>query len=332
MRFLPETGILTRMGSLRLRSPLLLLLGLAAGCASLPSGPRESGALVFWQVESATRPGGRAWLLGSVHAATPELRFDPAIESAFEGSDALVIEADITASGGGDAFGFVRRMLEKATLPEGQTLDQLLPPPTWDQLGDFLRSRGQPVEPIRRFEPWLVMTMVTSYLFAEAGLPAEGGVDLRFVSRAEKRMPIVALETPEFQLSLLDSLPLDVQARMLAEVLDKQAETRDASTRLYEAWQLGDLATIEAETLAPARSDPKLRAFHESVYVERNRAMAARIDELLREEKTWFVVVGAGHMVGDEGIPALLAKRGHRIARIPKTPSAAPAPAAPAEK
>ena len=72
-----------------------------------------------------------------------------------------------------------------ATLPEGQTLDQLLPQPTWDQLGEFLRQRGQPVEPIRRFEPWLVMTMVTSYLFAEAGLPAEGGVDLRFVSRAE---------------------------------------------------------------------------------------------------------------------------------------------------
>ena len=137
----------------------------------------ETGQLVFWQVESASQPGARAWLLGSVHAATPDLVFDDAIESAFAGSDALVIEADITAQGA-DSFAFVERTLQMALLPDGQTLDQVLTPPVWERLGEFLREHGQPVEPYRRFEPWLVMTMVTSYLFAEAGLPAEGGVDL----------------------------------------------------------------------------------------------------------------------------------------------------------
>lgn len=319
------------MPTARPRASLLAFLLLASACAALPVAPRpprESGELVFWQVESGSRPGGRAWLLGSVHAGTPDLRFDPAVENAFSASQALVIEADIASAAGKDAFGFVQRMLEMATLPEGQTLDQLLPPPTWEKLADFLRYRGQPVEPVRRFEPWLVMTMVTSYLFAEAGLPAEGGVDLRFVSRAEGRLPIVALETPEFQLSLLDSLPLEVQARMLGEVLDKQAETGAVSTRLYDAWRLGDLSLIEAETLAPGRADPKLRDFHERMYLERNRAMAGRIDELLREERVWFVVVGAGHMVGSEGIPALLSERGHRVARIRKS-APEPAPAAP---
>jgi uncharacterized protein YbaP (TraB family) len=168
--------------------------------------------------------------------------------------------------------------------------------------------------------------MVTSYLFAEAGLPAEGGVDLRFVARAEGHLPIVALETPEFQLSLLDALPIDVQARMLTEVLDHQSATAAHSAKLFEAWRAGDLDVIEAEVLGPGRSDPKLRDFHDRVYLERNRAMAARIDELLREEKTWFVVVGAGHMVGDEGIPTLLERRGHRVTRVPKTAAPAPAP------
>lgn len=318
------------MSSPRLGVPALLAALLLSACAALPRAPRaprESGALVFWEVESGSRAGARAFLLGSVHAGTPDLAFDPAIERAFGASQALVIEADIAASQGNDAFGFVQRLLAMATLPEGQTLDQLLPQPSWEQLSDFLRQRGQPVEPIRRFEPWLVMTMVTSYLFAEAGLPAEGGVDLRFVARAEGRMPIVALETPEFQLSLLDSLPLEVQARMLSEVLARQGETAAYSTRIFDAWRLGDLDAIEAETLAPGRGDPKLREFHERVFLERNRAMAARIDGLLGEEKTWFVVVGAGHMVGDEGIPALLARRGHRVARVSKTAAAAPAAA-----
>jgi uncharacterized protein YbaP (TraB family) len=283
-------------------------------------------------VESASQPGGRAWLLGSVHAATPDLTFDPAVESAFEASDALVIEADITAAHGEEGSGFVTRTLQMATLPVGQTLDQVLPPPTWDRLTEFLRTHGQPVEPFRRFEPWLVMTMVTSFLFAEAGLPPAGGVDLRFTARAEGKKPIVALETPESQLALLDALPIDVQAVMLGQMLERQAETRADAVRLYEAWRLGDLDAIELETEGMSRTDPKLREFHERVYLARNRSMAGRIDELLREPKTWFVVVGAGHMVGSEGIPALLAARGHRVARVARTaPAAAPPPQPAAE-
>ncbi len=325
------------MEILRPRRRWLLALVAALACATrppaAPPAPKDTGQLAFWQVESASQPGGRAWLLGSVHAGTPDLQFDPAVEGAFEVSDALVIEADITAIGG-DGFGFVERTLQTAALPEGQTLDQVLPPPTWEKLGAFLRARGQPVEAYRRFEPWLVMTVVTSFLFAEAGLPAEGGVDLRLATRAEGKIPIVPLESPEFQISLLDALPLEVQAGMLDQVLSQQAQTRAASQRTFEAWRLGDLATIESELTAPGREDAELRAFHERVYLARNRAMAERLDELLREPKTWFVVVGVGHMVGAEGIPKLLEARGHRVSRIARTAAPTPPaePAAPAAR
>ena len=318
------------MAALRPRRSWLLALLAALACATrppAPPAPRDTGLLAFWEVESASQEGGRAWLLGSVHAGTPDLRFDPAVESAFEVSDALVIEADITAIGG-DGSGFIQRTLQTASLPEGQTLDQVLPPPTWEKLGEFLRARGQSVEQYRRFEPWLVMTVVTSYLFAEAGLPAAGGVDLRLASRAEGRIPILPLETPEFQISLLDALPMDVQASMLGEVLSRQAETRATSQRAFEAWRLGDLDAIEAEVVAPSRRDGDLLAFHERVYLARNRAMAERLDELLREPKTWFVVLGVGHMVGEEGIPKLLETRGHRVRRVPRgaAPTAPPSP------
>lgn len=303
---------------------LLAALACATPAPEAPPTPQESGELVFWRVESAS--GGSAWLLGSVHAATPDVSLDAAVESAFAQSEALVVEADITSLGD-DAFGAMNRMLQMAQLPEGKTLDQLLTPPVWNELSEFLRARGQPPEPYRRFEPWLVMTMVTSYLFAEAGLPSSGGIDLRFTRRAEGRMPIVALETPEFQLSLFDSLPLDTQARMLNELLVKQSDVRKETLDLYAAWRLGDLAWIERQTTAGI-DDPLLRDFHERVFLERNRNMAKRVDELLREKRVWFVVIGAGHMVGSQGIPSLLAARGHRVARVPR--SAPPAMDAPA--
>jgi hypothetical protein len=319
-----------RLRGSRALLPLLALLLLAAACASRPGAPRaprETGLLVLWEIQSAANPRGRAFLLGSVHAARADFALDPAIERAYDAADALVLEADITSESA-DAFGFVQRTIAMASLPEGQTLDQVLPRPTYERLGEFLRERGQPLEPYRRFEPWLLMTMVSSYIFAEAGLPAEGGVDLRLSTRAqEQKKPILALETPEFQLSLFDALPLDLQARMLGEMLDHEEDMRSLSTRLFAAWERGDLDVIEAET-APAKDAPPLREFHERVYVARNQAMAQRIDALLREEKTWLVVVGAGHVVGAQGIPTLLARSGHRIARVPKTPAvSAPGPA-----
>jgi uncharacterized protein YbaP (TraB family) len=339
MRFLPKAGILPRMERLGPRRawPLVLLAALA--CATRPAAPpapKDTGLLAFWQVESTAQPGGRAWLLGSVHGGTPNLQFDPAVEGAFEVSDALVIEADITAIGG-DGQGFIQRTLQAASLPEGKTLDQVLPKPTWEKLGEFLHARGQSVEDYRRFEPWLVMTVVTSFLFAEAGLPATGGVDLRLASRAEGKIPIIPLESPEYQITLLDALPLDVQTSILDQVLSRQGETRAVSERTFEAWRLGDLDAVEAEVAPPAR-DAALRDFHERVYLARNRAMVERLDQLLHEPKTWFVVLGVGHMVGDEGIPKLLEAKGYRVTRVARTaapadpagPAAPAAPAAPA--
>src|SRR5262245_8465399 len=108
MRILREAGILPRMAALR-SSAFFAFLLLVAACGTTPSAPpapKETGQLVFWEIASAHPGGGHAWLLGSVHAGTPDLVFDPAIERAFAGSEALVIEADVTAIGG-DGRGFV---------------------------------------------------------------------------------------------------------------------------------------------------------------------------------------------------------------------------------
>jgi hypothetical protein len=302
----------------------LLAAGLAAAlfalgsCASrrgpaLPE-PRETGQLVLWSVASASNAQGRAWLFGSVHAAPPDLAFDPAIERGFEASDALVVELDLSQEW--DAASVMLRM---ATLPEGRTLDQVVPPSTYRALVEFLRRRGQSTERYRDVEPWLLMTLVSASLFAEAKLSPDAGVDQRFLTRAEGRVPVIALETLEFQLSLFDSLPLGVQAHVLGAMLESTGEGRKVARRFYEAWQRGDLEALEAYTLAGTQEDPAAREFHERTYLARNRAMAERLDALLGEAKTWFVVVGAGHMVGSEGVPALLAARGHAVARVAKS-------------
>ena len=56
--------------------------------------------------------------------------------------------------------------------------------------------------------------------------------------------------------------------------------------------------------------------FGEALLVARNRAWAKRVAAMLREGKRPFVAVGAAHVVGAKGLPALLGADGFQLKRI----------------
>lgn len=269
-------------------------------------------------MESGSPDGGRAHLLGSIHLAREDLRFDPAVEAAFASSGALVVELDLRDLGPADSGALV---LQHGQLPADQNLDELVSEAAWSEFAALLAEHGQNAELYRGFEPWVAMLVASALLASEKELSEESGVDRSFLERVGDR-EVIALETPELQLSLFDQLPLDQQVLLLEAVVTEADDSRDALGQLYEAWRLGDaefLASIALED----DGDPALAALQERMYADRNRSMTERIDALLREggdQGRYFVVVGAGHMVGDSGIPALLRERGHRVRRIERSP------------
>ena len=309
--------------------PRVVLLALALACAS-PVGESAPDRVdpLLW---SADAPGrGALYLLGSVHVG-PEngIAFDPILRAAWERSEELVVEVDMTK--------VTPQQLMEVTLgyfflAPPATVEEVLSDETVELLRRHCADHGLEFEQVRTMKPWAIGLMITFAALDEMGLDSEQGVDLQFLGAALGEKPIVELESLEAQFAILEGVDDASQDLMLRDTLERFDEIADQTTELMDAWGGGDEQSLEDVFFAPLHDNPDLASYYERVIFDRNRTMAEQIDGLSRDGTTRFVVLGAGHMVGSRGIPQLLADRGFRVQRVsadgsdvPLSPSRPPA-------
>jgi uncharacterized protein YbaP (TraB family) len=303
-----------------LAAPLAIVaaaIALACATGRVPDhGARETGRLFFWKVENPTEAGGNAHLLGSVHFGRPDFRLDPAIQEAFEGSDALVMELDpedVTAEK-------MSALLEEmGRLPEGETLSDVISPETYQALADALQRNSYSIAGLDPFKPWVAILSLSSLAAQSGGLTREEGVEAQLIERAGASMDTIGLETPEEQMAIFDNMPRELQEEILRGLVSEGDALLDATDAIVEAWLRGDTERLAEIALIGSDDDEGARVFHETMYLARNQNMARAIAGLIDRGGEWFVVIGAAHMVGDESIPTLLAERGYLVRQIEKT-------------
>jgi hypothetical protein len=294
-----------------------------------PARPAPAPKPAFWRAHA---PGyGDLYLLGSVHvgeAGAPT--FAGSIARAWARADELVVEVDVSRITPEDVAALTQRY---ATLPPHLRLDALLAEDTRERLAGWVAARGVQAESLQRLKPWFVAQLVMITELRRIGYDAAFGVDRVFIDQASGVKPIVGLETVPSQFAALDGQPLEVQTLMLDDVLLRIDELEEHTRTLVEAWARGDEATIEREILDSLDQRPELAGFYEAFWWQRNQAMARRLVELAGDGETRFVTLGAGHMVGAKGIPALLAAQGFALERLGEAAApGSPAEAAPAPR
>ena len=279
---------------------LALLLG------SLPLSA-QTGKSFMWKVEGDG--GSAAYLLGSLHVLTPEwYPLNATINKAFEGSKVLVEEVDIDETS--DPAQMMSALM-KAMLTDGKTLEQVIAPETYAEVKKRSEKVGLPMMMVSRMKPWLVAITLTAPVLQSAGFKPELGVDRHFYDRAvASGMKRQALETLQYQLDRFDQMPLKMQEEFLKSTMEDLDKEVSSVKEMAEAWGFGNVAAVEKFMLEGMKDSPEL---YQRLLVERNHNWMPQVEACIKQNSGCFIVVGAAHLAGPDGLPVLLSKKGYKV-------------------
>lgn len=272
---------------------------------ALPGAARADPAL--WSVRG---DGGTVWLFGAVHALAPGA-FEVAgpLATAWQDAESLWLELDPKETESAEGAAVVAA---RALDPGGRGLDDLLGADA-AAIRTAASAAGVDLGPFALFEPWFVATTVTLQGLLRHGYGPDDGVERVLARRAlADDKPVHGLERLDEQLALLDGLAPGLQRDLLRQALDEYGRIGMDFARLAAAWQAGDDAVLAALLEQEFVPYPELA---EALVFARNRRWAGRVEALLGGGDDALVVVGTLHLVGDRGLPALLAARGYRVRR-----------------
>lgn len=261
--------------------------------------------------------GRVAYLLGTIHVGQASFYpLAPEAQRVLAGADNLVVELD---TGANEAF--TQAVARHGRYPDGGDIRKRLAPETLARLSDALHAEGVSVASMAHLKPWLIANLLLSMRLEREGFRRSEGVEEQLLTQARRRgIKVVQLESADAQLALFDSMNDIESERYLRETLDGLADgsvLRKAG-RIIEAWRTGEPAALDALLPEATAGGTTIADFtRRKLLGRRNADMAAHIDTLITHGGgVIFVGVGLLHLLGDNGLPALLAQRGYLVERV----------------
>jgi uncharacterized protein len=250
--------------------------------------------------------GATVFLLGSVHLLSAEAgKLPPAVDSAFERAKMVAFETSFDS-----LQARAMEMMVRGRYTNGATLRTSLSPAGAARLDTVLRSYGLTVDQVNGFKPWFVSLLLMQSVMQRAHFQPQYGVDMQLNARAHSaNKQIIGLEPVEAQLGLFDSISPADQERMVL-----QSSGPDSSSRILmsikDAWVTGDAAALDNLLNQGLKDAPSLFA---KLVTERNAAWLPKIEELAKSKDDALIVVGAGHLVGKQGVVEMLRAKGYAV-------------------
>lgn len=262
-----------------------------------------------WAVSDGDRT---VYLGGTVHLLrASDYPLPDEFEQAYAAADELYFEVDINAM---NDLSTQAQMLRQLTYNDDRTLQSVLSDVAYAALEEYTEEVGLPVMMMQKFKPGMVVTTLQMLEFQKLGFTPQG-VDSYFNTRAmEDAKPLGALETIGEQIGFLAAMGEGNESEFILVSLHDLNEISDTMEAMIAAWREGD-----AERLAElfvAEMKEQAPEVYDSLLRQRNLNWLPEIESMFADEDTEFVLVGAAHLVGEDGLLTMLRAKGYEVSQL----------------
>ncbi len=261
-----------------------------------------------WQVSCGT---STFYLGGTCHLLRPQdFPLPMEFERAYEQAAVVAFETDLSAWQEPAAK---MRLMSKMIL-KGKTLKDVLTPRVYQELSNFCTKRGIAVETVSMYKPAFAMILLAFFELQKVGV-AEEGVDRYYHRKClEDGKTVKALESLEQHIQYLSVLDLGQEDAIVEYSLHDMQRMGSMFLELVNIWKAGNEVLLQEKYVDALRQ--QFPALYRVLLVERNRQWMPQLEAYLQNEEKELVLVGAAHLVGPDGLLAMLEKRGYRVVQM----------------
>jgi uncharacterized protein len=288
----------------KLCSRLAFLFLPAAFCFLGSQAEAASGCI--WKITGPA--GGTLYLGGSIHALrSTDYPLPSGYNRAFEASSRVALEVDPKALESSSSG-----LVKAGKYPKGDSLKNHVDPRTYDYLRRFFGLLKIPEDKFSCYRPWMLVLLLDSS--SSQGLSHDLGVDEFITNRARANgKPILGMESSDEHGAVFSGLSERQSEALLLVNFIPTGNTTGEGDRTLKAWRAGDVETL-ARSLHAAYAD--FPAFADRLLGARNRRWVPKLESYLKSGQTYFVVVGAAHLGGGDGLLALLRARNCKVEQL----------------
>ncbi len=260
----------------------------------------------LWKV---SKDDSELFIGGTIHVLSPEDYPLPIeFERAYKLSQKIVFETDLEAMAKPE---IQQLFLKRLMYQKGKSLKDDLKPQTYQNLVDYAKSTGLMIETLNFFKPPMVMISLVMNELQRLGM-GDKGVDSYFNQKAIiDGKALGQLESIEFHLNVIENIGKGQEDEMILNTIEEMKELPMIMEEMKQAWRKGESKKLAKIGLFPMKTDfPDL---FRMILVERNNAWVPRIEALLATPEVEFILVGALHLVSNEGVIEKLRGLGYKV-------------------
>ncbi|MBQ0729459.1 MAG: TraB/GumN family protein [Oleispira antarctica] len=266
-----------------------------------------------WQVSNGDNT---IYLGGTFHMLMPQdYPLPKEFEQVYKKVNWLVFETDIAEL---DTPDFQKKFLKAMSLPNGQILADQLSPQAYSGLIHYAAKNNIDTGRLQHFKPQMIALIVTLEELKKYGLTAQG-VDSFMGDKASLDGKMVTkLESIDEQINYIATMSEGYESELILQTLeDIQVLSRDL-TIMRDAWRSGNSHDLFETGISPMKKDyPQI---YHSLLVERNNNWLPKIERLIKQSESKFILVGALHLIGEDGLLEQLKRRGYQVQQYNSTP------------